>query len=141
MDDSDAEVMVEGVDRLRIFAGHGVLLDRQLSRHLRQRGLPGDKLAEDRVIVAERVGRAGVDEELRIICVRPSRIGQRQLIDAGECQLLDILVGKGRVGLTAGAGAGIVGCTSLNDGRQSASRSRSRSEENSRRYSRRTHHS
>ena len=33
--ESDAEVMVSGVDRLRIFPGRGVILNRHLGRHLR----------------------------------------------------------------------------------------------------------
>ena len=42
------------VDRLRIFAGRRVFLNRDLGAMSVKRGLTGDELAEDGVIVAER---------------------------------------------------------------------------------------
>ena len=96
VDDSDAVVIVSGLIGWESSLVTGFFWTGIWVADFLHRVLTGDKLAEDRVVVAERVGRAGVDEELRIIRVRPARVGQRQLVDAGECQLLNIFVGKGR---------------------------------------------
>ena len=57
-DDSEADVIMSGLTGSRNLAAHRVGLNREVG-DLRQRCLSRDHLAEHRVVIAERIGRAG----------------------------------------------------------------------------------
>ena len=113
-----AEVIVEGIVRLRVFSGRSVGHHRYRG-HLSQRGRPGEHLAEDREAVTELgVQRPGIDEELRIVGVSAAGVGHRELIDARKRQLLHVFIGERSSRLAAGSGSGQRRRAALNDGKR-----------------------
>ena len=76
--------------------------------------LAGDQLAVDGVLEVEKLGRAGGDEELRVVRVRAG-VGHGELIRAGEGQLLNEFIDERKTGLIHGAGSVAVHRAALND--------------------------
>ena len=76
--------------------------------------LAGDDLAEDGMQEVEELGRAGGDEELRVVGVG-SGVGHGELEGAGECELLNEFVVERKAGLVDAAGAVAVDRAALND--------------------------